>query len=58
MFKHPGREINQESEAQIILKEKAQKSDLDDNFRGRVSDSISDCIMETFIAISIQFSVR
>ena len=33
MFRHPGRELNQQSEASTLEKEKAQKSELD-NFRG------------------------
>jgi hypothetical protein len=33
VFRHPGRELNQQSEASALEKEKAQKSELD-NFRG------------------------
>jgi hypothetical protein len=33
LFRHPGRELNQQSEASALGKEKAHKSELD-NFRG------------------------
>ena len=58
MFRHPGRDLNQQSEANALETEEAQKLEqknltVFEEFQSRkrkVSDSINDCIMETFIA--------